>query len=62
MKKIRVNADAIINDAKDRDPVRVNATFRLDNALYDQFKKACEKEKVSYVAVLEALLRDFLKK
>lgn len=57
---LKTNKKALIESARGDRPDKTNYTFRLPTALYEAFKRECEKNKVKPTAIIEAFLKDFI--
>jgi hypothetical protein len=57
----KMNKKAILDAAKGIRPTKANYTFRLNEGLYGKFKEQCDKAGAKPTAVIEELLKEFLK-
>lgn len=63
MKDVKFDKKALVAAAKDKElPKKTVASFRFTKIIYDNFRIACKKEKVSRSAILEEFMRTFASK
>jgi len=58
----KIDPKALLKRVKDKEkPERANVTFRLNKALMEAFKEACEDQEVTPTAVIEEFMASFIK-